>query len=185
MGHDMLHHACDTLLNERAGRCTGLEHLMTHASLEVLQNTLKTFKVNKNDLDTEEAEKKHTFDMAQGARLNQIKAFEATLAESEKEAGLKGDAKGVAEEEKTKTVQEKTADNTFMDDLTSQCEEKAKAWDARSKTRSMELTAIAEATKTLKGEVAGNYAAKKKLMMILRGSPFSRRGKATQLSRRW
>merc|ERR1719191_2524175 len=50
-----------------------------------------------------------------------------------------------------------------MDDLTSQCEEKATAWDARSKTRSNELTAIAEATKTLKGEVVDNYSANKKL----------------------
>merc|ERR1719235_86902 len=137
------------------------------AIVEVLQNTLKTFKVNKNDLDAEEAEKKHTFDMAQGARLNQIKAFEATLAESEKEAGEKGDAKGIAEEEKTKTVQDKTSDNTFMNDLTSQCEEKAKAWDARSKTRSAELVAIASAMETLKGEVAGNYNANKKLVGLV------------------
>jgi hypothetical protein len=50
-----------------------------------------------------------------------------------------------------------------MDDLTSQCEEKATAWDARSKTRSAELTAIAAALDTLKGEVSGNYAANKKL----------------------
>merc|ERR1719161_1146330 len=50
-----------------------------------------------------------------------------------------------------------------MDDLTEQCEEKATAWDARSKTRANELTAIAEATKTLKGEVVDNYSANKKL----------------------
>merc|ERR1719281_1686521 len=40
-------------------------------------------------------------------------------------------------------------------DLTSQCEAKATAWDARSKTRSAELTALAAATETLKGEVSG------------------------------
>merc|ERR1719171_641658 len=105
------------------------------AIVEVLQNTLKTFKVNKNDVDAEEAEKRHTFDMSQGARKNQIKALEETLAESEKESADKEEQNNIAKEELAKTTADKTADNTFMDDLTEQCEEKAKAWDARSKTR--------------------------------------------------
>merc|ERR1719399_644004 len=119
------------------------------AIVEVLQNTLKTLKVNKNDVDAEEAEKKHTFDMAQGARKNQIKALEETLQESEKESADKEERNNLAQEEMAKTTADRTADDTFMNDLTSQCEEKATAWDARSKTRANELTAIAEATKTL------------------------------------
>jgi len=122
--------------------------------IELMVNTLKQFKNNKNDLDAEEAEKKHTFDMAQGARFNQIKALEGSLAESESESAEKEEAKAKAEDDKAKTTETKDADNTFMMDLTSQCEAKATAWDARSKTRSAELTAIAAATETLKGEVA-------------------------------
>merc|ERR1719213_1411189 len=130
-------------------------------------DTLKKFKVNKNDLDAEEAEKKHTFDMAQGARFNQIKALTASLEEATKEAGAKENRKFEADEECDKTKEDRTADNTFMDDLTSQCEAKAEAWDARSKTRSAELTAIAGAISTLKGEVSGNYNANKKLVGLV------------------
>jgi len=145
------------------------------AIVEVLQNTLKTFKVNKNTVDAEEAEKKHTFDMAQGARKNQIKALEETLQESEKESADKEEKNNLAKEDLAKTTEDRTADDTFMNDLTEQCEEKAKAWDARSKTRANELTAIAEATKTLKGEVVDNYSANKKLVLaeVKKHSPAS------------
>merc|ERR1719160_556590 len=123
--------------------------------IELMVNTLKQFKNNKNDLDAEESEKKHTFDMAQGARNNQIKALEQSLSEAETESAEKEEAKAKAEDDKAKTTENKDADNTFMMDLTSQCEAKAVAWDARSKTRAAELVAISEATATLKGEVAG------------------------------
>jgi len=122
--------------------------------IELMVNTLKQFKNNKNDLDAEEAEKKHTFDMAQGARFNQIKALEGSLADAESGSAEKEEAKAKADADKAKTTEAKDEDNTFMMDLTSQCEAKATAFDQRSKTRSAELTALAAATDTLKGEVA-------------------------------
>jgi len=135
--------------------------------LEVMQGTLKKFKVNKADLDKEESEKKHTFNMKQGARMNQIKALEDNLRQCEMETAQKQEKQQIAEEDKAKTAEDRKSDQTFMDDLTEQCEEKAKAWDARSKTRANELTAIDSALSTLKGEVSGNYAANKKLVGLV------------------
>jgi len=123
--------------------------------IELMVNTLKQFKNNKNDLDAEEQEKAHVFNMAQGARNNQIKALEQSLAEAEAESAEKEEAKAKAEDDKAKTTENKDADNTFMMDLTSQCEAKAAEFDKNSKTRSAELVAISGALEALKGEVAG------------------------------
>merc|ERR1719258_818797 len=49
------------------------------------------------------------------------------------------------------------ADQNFLDDLTVKCEDKAKAWDQRSSTRTAELTAISEALELLKGDVSKMY----------------------------
>merc|ERR1719375_2741847 len=126
----------------------------------------KKFKSHKNDVDEAENAEKHTFDMAQAARMNQLKALKDNVEEAEKEVGEKEAQKESAEEDNAKTTQDKSMDSAFLDDLTTQCEAKAKLFDQRSTTRASELTALSGALEVLKGEVAGNYGANKKLTAL-------------------
>merc|ERR1719502_2350925 len=133
------------------------------AIIDMMMDFKKKFKSHKNDVDEAENTEKHTFDMAQAARENQIKALKDNVEEAEKEVGEKEAQKESAEEDNAKTTQDKAMDSAFLDDLTTQCEAKAHLFDQRSTTRAAELTALSGALDVLKGEVAGNYGANKKL----------------------
>merc|ERR1719428_2046679 len=143
--------------------------------LEVMQETLKKFKMNKNKLDAEETEKKHVHTMKQNARNAQLKGLKNNILLTEQESSTKEERKNMAQEYLTKTTELKDADKQYMDDLTDECETKATEWDARSKSNAQELTAIAEALTTLKGEVSGNYGANKKLVgLVTKGAKVGR-----------
>jgi len=134
--------------------------------IAVLKELLKTYRKTQFERQTEEENTKHAFNMAQQARNNQVKAFEALVAKNEQIQAEQEQDKSAKEAEKTQTEADTTADQTFLDELTAECEAKAKAWDTRSQIRSNELTAISEALELLKGGVSENFAANKKLVLV-------------------
>jgi uncharacterized coiled-coil DUF342 family protein len=134
--------------------------------IESLMSILKDFKVQKNEIETSEADKKHTFDMAQASRMNQLKSFEDQVARSEEIIASKEEDKNQCEKDKASTEADKEADETFLEELVKECEKTAESYDARSKSRSKEMAALAEALTILKGKVAETYGANKKLNLL-------------------
>jgi hypothetical protein len=126
-------------------------------TIDTLMKLHKEFKAMLNELMSDEAENKHTHDMAEGARINEIMAKEALITKCQDVIGKMSGEKSDASKEKTEQTADKEEDESFLYEVTDTCEEKAQKWDARSKRRVNELTAIAKALDILKGDATSNY----------------------------
>lgn len=133
------------------------------AIIDALIKTTKSVKKSKAELEMDGAEKKHTFDMSQGALANSLKAVQDNIERLEETIAAKEGDKQRNQEAMEKTRNDKAADESFLGVLTDECETKAGEWDARSKVRAKELEALTQAVTILKGGVAANYGANKKL----------------------
>merc|ERR1719321_307521 len=124
-----------------------------------LESLLKNFKQKKIEADNSEMKLRQEYEMASGARSNQIKALEKAKSEKSAQSAALEEELNAHETEKSETEYSKNADENFMKDLTQKCEDKAKTFDQRSNTRTQELTAIAKALELLKGDVSKMYSA--------------------------
>jgi len=119
--------------------------------LAILMDLSKTFKSKLAELDDEEARDRNQHEMTEGASANKIAALEASIQKKETLSARKSEEKSERERLMDEEVSAKNADQSFLDELTTTCENKAKSWDERSKSRAAELTALTEAIGTLKG----------------------------------
>lgn len=126
-------------------------------TIETLEKLHKEFKGLLKELMEEEAENKHTFDMAEGARTNEIMAKDALIAKCQDVIGKRSTEKSEASKEKTEQTEDKEEDEDFLKDVTEECEDKAVKWDKRSKRRVNELIAMAKALEILKGDASSKY----------------------------
>jgi len=113
--------------------------------IATLQELSRTFKAELARCDEEEGTTKHDHNMVEGARSNKINAYDADIDKKEQlsaeKSADKSEKEGLLSEETTA----RAADQGFLDAVTTTCEDKAKAWDDRSKSRAGELTALTEA----------------------------------------
>merc|ERR1719217_1935605 len=94
-----------------------------------LRDILRKFKKKKAEVEVAEEDKSHTFNMAQSARANSLRAEEDACAQLEETIASKEEASSKLSEEKTQTEADQNTDQTFLEALTTECEEQAKTWD--------------------------------------------------------
>jgi len=140
--------------------------------IAVLEGLKDEFLQNKKELDESEFGTNAAFERKRLGLQNEVKF--ATKDKNEKEQILEAKTEELAltEEEKAAETDAMNADQAFLDTVTTECEQKAKDWDQRSKARSDELTALSDALSTLKEGAAGQYSANKKLNLAQKSTSF-------------
>merc|ERR1719420_2186305 len=135
-------------------------HAYAYHSNEIvmtLEALLKDFRQQKVETDNEEREDRQTHEMTAGARRNQITALQKSASEKASASAALQEEISEHQSDLTDTQNAHAADQNFLNDLTSKCEQKAKDFDQRSSTRSDELTAISKAIELLKNDVSKMY----------------------------
>jgi len=125
--------------------------------IEMLEKLLDKFIAERTNLEKEEMNSKHAYDMlmqdlkAQIAQATQDRdeksEFKAETLQS------KADAKGDLED----TISTRDADQKYLDDLTATCEQKAADFESRQQLRAEEIEAVEKAIEIISsGAVSGN-----------------------------
>lgn len=130
------------------------------ATIEKLE---ATFRGLKQKLDLEEADSNHAFEAERQGLANEKKFKEEERAEKEAIVEDKNDKVNGAREDKEAEMKDRNADDTFLDELTVDCKEKALLFDQRSRMRADEVRTLAEATETLQN---GALEENKKLIAL-------------------
>lgn len=141
-----------------------------NAIIATLEGLLATFKGNKQKLDLEEFQANSAFDKKHLDLDNEKTFAEKEKTEKEKLEAFKTEKQNEKIEAKNQEESDRKADKDFLKVLQSNCEEKAKAWDQRSQARTAELTALNDATESLKTGVVPNWSANRRLIGLQRGN---------------
>merc|ERR1719271_2418746 len=163
-------------------------HAYSYHSNEIistLMSLLKNFKQKKIQVDNDEMATKQEHEMSSGARRNQIKALEKSKSEKAAASAELEEQLNAHNTMLQETEDAHTADQNFLNDLTTKCEEKAKAWDQRSSTRTAELTAISEALELLKGDVSKMYPANNLGLVVKKSTPSKTQPPAPKAGGHW
>jgi hypothetical protein len=127
--------------------------------IETLEGLRKDFRETKNEVDSDEVKSVAEFDALKQEKLDYIKAKNVELDEARSSKEKTTSSISMATEELTTTSADLLDDKQYLKELAELCEARAKTWDARSKVRADELSALTSATTIIKSGVADNTSA--------------------------
>jgi len=152
------------LLAKLGGEAAPKYEYQSNDIIATLEQVLASFKRMKKTLDVEEFDINSAFESDTLGLNNEKKFKEQDRAEKEAIVASKTEEMETAKTDKDAEQKDRDADQSFMDELTKDCEEKATLFDQRSSTRAGEVKALNEATEELLKGAAPNYSANKKLV---------------------
>merc|ERR1719270_1364832 len=129
----------------------------SHGIIEMLEKLLDTFIEKRTQLEKEEMNTKHAFEMLIQDLTAQTDQATTDRGEKAETKAKKLQAKADANSDLRDTKSTKEADEKYLADLTATCEQKASDFESRQQLRAEELEAIAKAIEILSSnEVKGN-----------------------------
>jgi len=140
----------------------------SHGVIEMLEKLLDQFVSKRTELEKEESNAAHAFEMLSQDLRAQTEQAEEDSREKSGTRAKKLQAKAEAEADLKGTTTTKEADEKYLSDLTATCEKKATDFESRQALRADELAAITKAIEIISSDdVSGN--AGKYLPTLLQG----------------
>jgi hypothetical protein len=149
---------------EKLGKGAPKFQYQSNDIIATIEDLMATFKSMKKDLDFAEHDTNSAFEKDRLGLQNEKKFDEKERDEKDAIVESKSEDRQKAASDKDDETDDRDSDQNFLDELTSQCENTAKAFDQRSSARSDELTALSQATQQLQDGAVPNFEANKKLV---------------------
>jgi prefoldin subunit 5 len=139
-----------------APEASGYE-FQSHGVIDMLEKLLDKFISERTNLEKEETNTKHAFEMLVQDLTAQVDQATADRDLKSENKAKKLQAKATAEGDLRDTVTTRDADQKYLTDLTATCEQKASDFESRQQLRAEELVAIEKAIEIIsRASVTGN-----------------------------
>merc|ERR1719277_2627041 len=130
----------------------------SHGIIEMLEKLLDKFIAERTQLEKEEMNTKHAYDMLMQDLTAQIAQATQDREEKANTKAKKLEAKAAAEGDLAETTETRNADQKYLDDLTATCEQKSTDFQSRQQLRSEEIEAIQKAIEIISSSSVKGHA---------------------------
>mmetsp|Transcript_33470 Transcript_33470/g.80835 ORF Transcript_33470/g.80835 Transcript_33470/m.80835 type:complete len:674 (-) Transcript_33470:51-2072(-) len=148
----------------------------TGGIIDMLEKLKDKFRGEKGDLEKEEMNAQHSFDMVIQDYRAQVKQAEKSKADKERRSQNKSQRRSAAEGEVADTTADLNEDESYLADLNSECTDKHEAFASRQTLRKEEIEALEQAMEVLRQpemSVDGETARDKRYGLSQTGTSFA------------